>query len=137
MWGVRLMLQHPDIASRACEYCIQYVHEDKPGHFGEVVIHRDKPLPRLKGMKPPCHWCEKIPEGEKPIPENAAELSAQNFQAFQHYLECKAVGSFPNDAIVRRNAAIIRRVEDAAERVHDARGGLITLGMILGGGKGK
>jgi hypothetical protein len=32
-----------------------------------------------------------------------------------HYQECRAVGQFPDDAIVRRNAAIIRAATDAAE----------------------
>lgn len=131
---MRLLLQHPDIASRSCADCIRYVHDDKgPGHFGAVVTRGGRPVPRLKGMKPPCHWCEKIPDGEEPVPSSAAELTAANLQAYLHYLECKAVGAFPDDAIVRRNAAIIRRCEDTAERIHSVRGGLMTLGMILGG----
>ena len=36
--------------------------------------------------------------------------------AYRHYMECKAVGRFPDDPIVRRNAGIIRRIEDAQER---------------------
>lgn len=40
-------------------------------------------------------------------------LSVKNQRAFRHYRECVAVGEFPNDGIVRRNAAIIRGVEDS------------------------
>lgn len=125
------------MATRSCETCIRYVHDDKPGSFGAVTVRAGNKVPRLKGMKPPCHWCEKIPEGDEPIPVNAAELSERNWQAYLHYLECKAVGQFPNDPIVRRNAAVIRRCEDQAERVQAAKGGLMALGMMMGGGKGK
>ena len=40
-------------------------------------------------------------------------MSPWNELAYTHYLECKAVGSFPDDPIVRRNASLIRSVEDA------------------------
>ena len=43
-------------------------------------------------------------------------LSAENRQCYRHYLECKAVGDFPKDWTVRRNAAIIRRIEEDVER---------------------
>ena len=35
-------------------------------------------------------------------------------QAYIHYLECKAVGNFPDDPIVRRNARLIQQVVDHA-----------------------
>ena len=44
------------------------------------------------------------------------ELSEQNWDAWGHYRECRAVGSFPADPIVRRLAAVCRQVEDAFER---------------------
>lgn len=31
-----------------------------------------------------------------------------------HYLECRAIGRFPDDSWVRRNAVIVRRIEDMA-----------------------
>jgi len=37
-------------------------------------------------------------------------------QCYRHYRECKAVGSFPDDPVVRRNAAAIRDVEEVAEQ---------------------
>lgn len=37
-------------------------------------------------------------------------------ECYDHYRECKAVGVFPDDAVVRRNAAAIRDVEDVAEQ---------------------
>jgi hypothetical protein len=42
------------------------------------------------------------------------ELSPKNEAAMRHYFECRAIGRFPDDEIVRRNAMIIRRLEDTA-----------------------
>jgi hypothetical protein len=75
-------------------------------------------------------WCPKIPAGARPAPENAIELSLQNLQAWTHYRECKAVGSFPHDAIVRMNAGIVAEAEAAAERMRQARSGLGLLGLL-------
>lgn len=44
-------------------------------------------------------------------PEDLQTLSAKNRQAYWHYQQCAAVGSFPDDEIVRQNAAIIRMAE--------------------------
>lgn len=52
----------------------------------------------------------------KGTPENQKGLSDQNLQALRHYQECKAVGSFPDDPIVRRNARIISQMERQHER---------------------
>ena len=46
----------------------------------------------------------------------AVELSPENRRAWEHYLECRAVESWPEDPIVRRNAAIIRWELDWFER---------------------
>lgn len=45
----------------------------------------------------------------------AQELSERNLLALQHYQRCKAVGQFPDDALVRRNAAIIAGVFQSVE----------------------
>ena len=74
-------------------------------------------VPRIAGQPTPCRFCPKIPKGQEPKPENAVELTMRNWQAYQHYLECKAVGAFPDDPIVRRNAMLIRQVEDSARRM--------------------
>ncbi len=73
----------------------------------------------MKGQKTPCIWCPKIPAGDPHSPSSAIELTEENFLAYLHYQECKAVGEFPSDPIVRRNAALIRRVEDLADQVRD------------------
>ncbi len=50
----------------------------------------------------------------KGTPEEPKSFTEQNLMAYQHYLECKATGSFPEDEIVRRNAGVIAFAEDAA-----------------------
>ena len=67
--------------------------------------------------RPPCETCPKIPKGRLAHPSSAVELSDKNLMAYRHYKECKAVGQFPDDAIVRRNAAIISDiVEDYRQK---------------------
>jgi hypothetical protein len=48
----------------------------------------------------------------KGSPEHPRTLSEANQRCYEHYRECRAVGRFPDDPIVRRNAAIIREIED-------------------------
>jgi hypothetical protein len=100
--------------------------------MGERVIRRELPVLRLPNQRPPCHWCPKIPKGTPPRPENAVELSPKNMAAYLHYLECRAVGQFPADPIVRRNAAAIRHVEDVAKEVGAIQGSNALLLMALG-----
>lgn len=91
------------------------------------------PLENIGGT--PCHDCEKIPErvfDEKgiEIPKNpatykklrmhAVEMTPIIVQAYQHYLECRAVGQFPDDPIVRQNAALFRYATDEADKQRDA-----------------
>ena len=80
---------------------------------GEVVIHGGRPLPRPSGTCAPCRLRENgCPKG---TPERQKSLTERNWKAWFHYQECRAVGVFPDDAIVRRNAATIRAATDAAE----------------------
>lgn len=74
------------------------------------------PVPRVKGTVTPCFKCPKIPQGAAPCRASAIEMSTKNRMAFLHYQECRAVGSFPDDSIVRRNARIIRDAYDDVER---------------------
>lgn len=57
--------------------------------------------------------CSRCPKGTA---ERQRSLSPENWQCYEHYLECKAVSSFPDDPVVRRNAVEIRRIEEANEQ---------------------
>lgn len=70
-----------------------------------------KPVPRPNYVPTPCHKCPKVPEGVAKVAENAVEISDKNWEAYQHYRECEASASWPDDLIVRQNAALIRAVD--------------------------
>lgn len=85
---------------------------------GEAKTFHGKPVPRPPNTHPPCRYQDpKKPQGRCPkgTPENQKSLTEKNLLAWQHYLECKAVGDFPDDPIVRSNAGIIRRIEDSLQ----------------------
>jgi len=110
---VRVLLFHPEW-SRTCTDCVTWVYGDD----GHVTQRCGIPNRRPKGVPTPCWKCPKIPpvaKGEEPQRENAVELTEANFAAYVHYLECRAVGKFPNDPIVRRNARILRAIQDEAD----------------------
>lgn len=118
-----LRQRHPEVADRPCEICQVYMFDHKTGR-----MERDregKPIPRPPHSKAPCEYSKDLSRElrlrvcAKVSPDAGLELSERNKQAVQHYKECRAVGQFPDDDIVRRNAAIIRDLEDrhAAEQL--------------------
>ena len=108
---MRLLILHPEISYRDCGDCQTYVYDEKKG---ERLMQFDKPMKRPPGNLPPCRMRKGgCPKG---TPEEPRSLTDQNWRAYQHYSECRAVGQFPADPIVRRNAAIIRQAEDAANQ---------------------
>lgn len=105
-----MLLMHPEVAARSCDDCRRYVY--KPD--GEILRRPARvglPVLRPAGSPTPCHTCPKIP-ADSPVrdPSQAVELNAKNRQAYWHYQQCAAVGHFPDDPIVKRNAAIIAGV---------------------------
>lgn len=110
---------------------MDHIYDDK----GRIRKHIRTGLPLVNiGKMTPCHECEKIPERVfdekgieipktpatyKKLRAHAVEISPIITQAYQHYLECRAVGSFPDDPIVRKNAALFRHVADEAEKQRD------------------
>ena len=74
----------------------------------------NEPLERPPGIVVPCQTKLGCPKG---TPDAGKTLTPENRQAWQHYKECRAVGNFPDDSIVRENAALIRDIEDSKERL--------------------
>ena len=101
--GLRLWRLAPQVARRNCSDCLVHVYNEDTGRRES---HGGRPVRRPDGTVPPC----RIPGLGCPrgTPERPLELSPHNRQAFRHYQECIAVGHFPDDAIVRRNALVIR-----------------------------
>jgi hypothetical protein len=115
------------VAGRSCSDCKAYLYDDR----GEVMTRGGKPCPRPANAPTPCKTCPKIPPGAEPRPENAVELDEAGLDCWRFYKECKAVGEFPRDPLVRAAAGVFRAVEDAAERAGQSRTQAVTLGHIL------
>lgn len=92
-----------------------HVYDHESGVREEFPAGSGRPVLRPAGMSPPCESgpgvCAKV------SPNAGVELNDRNQETYRHYLECRAVGNFPDDPVVREHAAIIRSVEDAADRI--------------------
>lgn len=98
------------------------MYDEKTGKRVEVA---GKPMPRPRGTLAPCRQrANGCPKG---TPEASRALDERNLRAWTHYQQCRAVGQFPEDGIVARNAAIIRRAEEDAA---------FQLSLMMRGGNG-
>lgn len=103
-----VQILHPSLPD--CETCRKYVFDEN----GQVVTYggaAKKPRMRGKNERTPCDMPVGCPKGHYSDPRT---LTDANELAYQHYLECCAVGFRAQeqaDPIVRRNAAIIAGVE--------------------------
>lgn len=80
-----------------------------------MVERSHGPLLRHPTIGPPCVASLKgCPVGHIDRPKR---LTPTGQAIYNHYLECRAIGQFPDDPLVRRHAAIIYRVEQAIERM--------------------
>ena len=114
------MRLHPDIWARDCRHCLVYLYDEETGKpfIGPDGLAQRRP----PGSVAPCG--HKNLKGEPNCPKGepfAGELYQCNVSAFIHYKECKAVGSFPDDPIVRQNAVTILQAEEYTESMQAAR----------------
>lgn len=81
-------------------------------------MERDDSGEPIKRELPKTLPCRKDPISGCPkgTAEKSIELNEQGKQIWRHYQECKAIGKFPDDPIVRRNARVISEIEHAADR---------------------
>lgn len=98
-----------------CRICEKYMTDkDWRLTFGRD----DMPELRILNCGPsflaPCR--DKSRGCPKGTPENQKVLSEENRQCYEHYLECVAVGEFPDDSVVRRNAVVIRELIESHEK---------------------
>lgn len=104
--GVLLAHRHPEVAGRDCNSCREWWY----GPNGRPLVD-SQGLKRKRVGVVPCETQIGCPKGHY---SNQTDLSQKNQNAYEHYLECRAVCSFPDDPIVRRNAKIIRQAEESA-----------------------
>ena len=109
--GIWLLLRYPKVATRDCAVCKIYGFDENTGLM--ELLRDGEPAKRLRANPVPCMTRIGCMKGtwERPI-----ELSDSNQLCYEHYLECRAVGVFPDDPLVKENAAIIRSIEDRLER---------------------
>lgn len=106
---------HPKVANRVCEHCLIYLYDEQTGEPIKSRKNDGSLRKRDSTCPPPCKTSVGCKKG---TPENSLALNPTNREAWEHWKECKAVGSFPDDPIVRQNAAII---EDAIKTVETIR----------------
>lgn len=100
---------HPEVAYRDCKHCLEFIYDEETG---ELQTFHGNPAERV--VAAPCRN-PKHPKGcPKGTPEKPKTLSAKNRRAYQHWKECKAVGQFPDDDIVRYHAALLQDLADSA-----------------------
>lgn len=123
---VRLALLHPEVARRPCSECRKWMYTAD----GELMKSGDgRPRPRAPGDPTPCWKCPKVPEDAPTrTSHHAVEPSERSRVVWRHYRECKATGRFPDDDLVRANAAVIAGIEEAVERLR-----LDRVYVLLGG----
>ncbi|MFN0051079.1 MAG: hypothetical protein ACKV0T_02750 [Planctomycetales bacterium] len=100
--GVRLRRFAPALAARDCTDCQQFVYDERTGRRQR---HAGAPVRRPKGTVPPC----RLPHVGclKGTPESPRTLTPENVQAYLFHRACQAIGQFPDDPIVRRNARLL------------------------------
>ncbi|MFG0240454.1 MAG: hypothetical protein ACF8CY_05330 [Gimesia chilikensis] len=115
------------MSRRNCEHCLQYWYDEETG---KPELGRDNlPILRHAGCPAPCRTEIGCPKG---TPENSKALSPRNRQVIEFHRECEAVGNFPNDPIVRQNAALIALVDRADEVRHRAEISALVKGLARG-----
>ncbi|WP_417390217.1 hypothetical protein [Gimesia sp.] len=108
---MQVLLFNPEVAFRDCDHCLVNLYDESTG---KVKMFHGQPVERLPSVPAPCRTDKGCPKG---TPEDQKVLSAKNQRAYQHWKECKAVGQFPDDGLVRFHASIIQELVDlAAER---------------------
>lgn len=122
---MRLILLHPEVAGRSCDECQQWLFDDKADKFATKPFERKgHRIPRPAASKPLCFACPKqpadVPDNDR-SPDTAVEVAPPVWEAWQFFQECRAVGQFPDDPLVRKAAAICAAAEKTADLLIQAR----------------
>jgi hypothetical protein len=97
-----------------------------------------RPSKRIPLTILPCFECPKVPDNApaKHV-RYAKEITDQSWETIAHFDECDAVNQFPDDRIVRHNAAIIRRIRADAQRAEHGKGMAYLFSILTLGAGGK
>ena len=103
-------MHHPEVGSRSCESCKEWLYDEETGAVkknARTGMDTKRP-PHIPVM---CETSKGCPRG---TPDD--EMRPYNWQCWRHYQMCRATGNWPDDEVVRENAAIISDVEGIVER---------------------
>jgi hypothetical protein len=130
---VQLYLEHPLVWGRTCDDCERYVYLED-GQLMRRPARTGLPVLRPRGQLTPCPSCPKIHrDAPARTRVHADEMTPRNRQAFWHYRQCKAVGIFPDDPVVRRNAAVVAEVIDLVNQKRQDELNVLLLGVLARG----
>lgn len=100
--GVPLYIRYRHLGPDTCAQCQQFLFDPETGEFETDDLDGSR-IPRFTEAVLACQTEEGCPNG---TPDAPRSLSERNFMALRHYQQCRSVGSFPDDPIVRRNASL-------------------------------
>jgi len=125
MNGLRMLMAHPEVATRSCDDCKKWLYNPD----GTRAKRGGKDVLRPKGSETPCHECPK----KSPEEAHEYELSLKNMKAVQFHSVSKACGfrnltpDMANDPIVQKNFTIIEGIEKHFDREQLAK----SIGSVL------
>jgi hypothetical protein len=109
MRGARIRFEFPHLANLPCSECQKWVYDLKTG---KQQLYGGKPV-RQHPSGPPCVQEPGIcPKGEP----GKSDLTYQNLRVLRHFEECRAVGGFPDDGLVKMHAGLLEPIYQDAER---------------------
>ena len=115
------MLLHPEVATRSCADCKKWEYYNDGPKQGQRVKRKNRDEFVERRSRLPCETPGlTCPKGHHSDP---IELSDENWLAWDHFQKASAVGyreHEQNDPIVRSNAAILTRVNDAVREYREA-----------------
>jgi len=136
---------YPVVANLDCNYCQKYRHDEhgvpqfdhRTGLIEERFCGQPKNHPQgcVCACPPQCVRHKNNPQMEHPCPKGTPEsqntLTPEMEDCYQFYRECKAVGSFPDDAWVRFIASRIAAVEKSIdEEIESGRHQLVIEALL-------
>jgi hypothetical protein len=110
--GIVLLRRNPKLARRSCDDCQKFWYDDKTGDVIRSNSTGNAEL-RPEGTVTMCRTQLGCLKG---TPEKQKSLNRANKWALRHYQQCKSIGQFPDDEIVKKNAVIIERSLDEKVR---------------------
>lgn len=116
-----LLLAHPEVATRDCGHCQQFVYADS----GRVERDAEgKPLARAPGNLPPCRvQYAGCPKG---TPEQQRSMSPRNERFYRAYRRAKLTGRWPDDEWFLALATDCAEIEEQVRRADAIRGAELT-----------